>query len=737
MIKAIFSFVIILSFLLSFAHAQPPASQSPQPSAATTQQSRSGTDDQDVIRITTNLVQVDAVVTKDGKQVTDLKPEDFELFEDSHPQTITNFSYVSNVPGSAPSVNVSAKSAGRDAAVVPIVPAVAHPHDARRTIALVVDDLGMSFQSMNDVRRQVLKFINEKLQANDLVAIIRTGGDVGALQQFTTDRRMLYSAIEHLRWNPCSRTGLYVFAPAGSESPPFDAPCGGQRNLSGTLRALKFIVQGLHDLPGRKSLVLFSDHLPIEQQEPSTLSQQSQNSDNSADTGDADVDTDNRSSLAQLQKVAELAIRASVVLYAVDTRGLPYTGLTAADRLSPGTGAPGTNNQIQTIMSNRSRAVFAGREGSDLIARETGGFLVRNSNDFGLEKIADDQKGYYLLGYRPTEETFNRKFHHLKVSLKRRGYTVRTRIGFYGVSEEEAAATRELTPGDLLNKALMSPFGANDIALRLTPLFANFDETGSLLRSLIYISANDLTFIDEPDGGRKATFDLGIILFGDNGRIREQQGRTVTLRLHREDYERAVRNGIVYTLDTPLKQPGAFQFRIALRDQNSARIGSAGQFLQIPNLQNGRLALSGLVLLASTRDKTGSPSTSVPAPGAEQPRTQDDDIGSGPAVRRFREGSKILFVYSTYNAQLDQAHLPQLSAQVRIFREGKLVFTGNPMPIDATGQPDLKRIANITRLQLGPEFSPGEYVLQVVVTDHLASEKQQTATQWIDFEVIK
>src|SRR6266581_2411859 len=432
MIKAIFSFVIILSFLLlSSAHPQQPASQSPQQSATTTQQSRSGTDDQDVIRITTNLVQVDAVVTKDGKQVTDLKPEDFELFEDGHPQTITNFSYVSNVPGSAPSVNVSAKSAGRDGAVVPIVPAVAHPHDARRTIALVVDDLGMSFQSMNDVRRQVLKFINEKLQPNDLVAIIRTGGEVGALQQFTTDRRMLYSAIEHLRWNPCSRTGLYVFAPAGSESTPTDAPCGGQRNLLGSLRVLKFVVQGMRDLPGRKSLVLFSDHLPIEQQEPSTLSQQSQNSDNPADTGDADVDTDNRSYLAQLKKVAELAIRASVVIYAVDTRGLPYTGLTAADRLSPGAGARGMNNQIQTILSNRSRAVFAGREGSDLIARETGGFLVRNSNDFGLEKIADDQKGYYLLGYRPTEETFNRKFHHLKVSLKRRGYTVRTRAGFY------------------------------------------------------------------------------------------------------------------------------------------------------------------------------------------------------------------------------------------------------------------------------------------------------------------
>src|SRR6266699_2311447 len=129
MIKAIFSFVIILSFLLSSAHPQQPASQSPQPSAATTQQSRSGTDDQDVIRITTNLVQVDAVVTKDGKQVTDLKPEDFELFEDGHPQTITNFSYVSNVP-TVPS-KVAATPPAKDKIGAPIVPAAVRPHDVR------------------------------------------------------------------------------------------------------------------------------------------------------------------------------------------------------------------------------------------------------------------------------------------------------------------------------------------------------------------------------------------------------------------------------------------------------------------------------------------------------------------------------------------------------------------------------------------------------------------------------
>ena len=712
-------------FLVHAVGQQTPSSKPKQPEPPRE-------DEPEVVRITTNLVQVDAVVTKDGKQVTDLRPEDFELSEDGRPQSITNFSYVSNLPA-VPSQLTVASSTPKDK-TTPVLPAAARPHDVRRTIALVIDDLGTSFESIAQVRRQVRKFVDEKLEPNDLVAIIRTGGEVGALQQFTTDRRVLYSAIEHLRWNPCSRAGLYVFAPAGSITQSADAPCGGVRNIKDSLRILRFIVAGMRDLPGRKSLVLFSDHLPVETQEPGTTNSQVQNQNSgSVDTGDADFGNETTSYLGQLQKVAELAIRASVVIYSVDTRGLAYTGLTAADRISGNPRA--MTNQMNSILASRSMAMVTGREGSELIARQTGGFLVRNSNDFGLDRIADDQKGYYLLGYRPSDETFNRQFHHIKVKVKGRGLTVRTREGFYGISEEDARP-RELTASDHLTTALISPFGANDIGLRLTALFTNFAEGGSLLRSLVHITARDLTFVDEPGGGHKATFDLGIVLFGDNGRVRDSQSRLVNLVLHGKDYEGALQNGIVYTLDTPLKVSGEFQFRIALRDQNSSRIGSAGQFIQIPNLQNGRLALSGIVLLRDTA-VAAQKQTDSGAPESG-PQIENNEIVSSPAVRQFHAGSRLLFACSIYNAQLNPStHLPQLTVQMRVFRDGKIVLAGNEIPIDTPGESDLKRIANIGRLQLGPDFSPGYYVLQIIATDRLANEKQRIASQWIDFEVIK
>src|SRR5438477_9273681 len=226
--RTLLSLLLVLANL-SFVLAQQPTP--PPMTPANQSQSRHEIDSQDVVKITTNLVQVDAVVTKDGKQVTDLKPEDFQLFEDGKPQTITNFSYISNV--SAAPANVAATPPAKDKSAAPVVPAAVRPHDVRRTIALVIDDLGMSFQSISLARSQARKFVNEQIQPNDLVAIIHTSGEVGALQQFTTDRRMLYNAIDRLRWYPCSRAGINVFGPIGSPTTPPELPCGSSRNING------------------------------------------------------------------------------------------------------------------------------------------------------------------------------------------------------------------------------------------------------------------------------------------------------------------------------------------------------------------------------------------------------------------------------------------------------------------------------------------------------------------------
>ena len=145
--------------------------------------------DDEVVRITANLVQIDAVVTdRKGQQITNLTDQDFEILEDGHAQKITNLSYVSiGSPTAAPTRPAAgAKDTGAKYEGVP--PVHLRPEQVHRTIALVVDDLGLSLQSMVYVRQALKKFVDEQMQPGDMAAIIRTRAGTAALQQFTGDK---------------------------------------------------------------------------------------------------------------------------------------------------------------------------------------------------------------------------------------------------------------------------------------------------------------------------------------------------------------------------------------------------------------------------------------------------------------------------------------------------------------------------------------------------------------------
>ena len=115
------------------------------------------------MRITTNLVQVDAVITdKDGKLITDLKPEELQLFENNRSQKITHFSYIAAAGGPSKPAVSETRTPG-------VPPDRLRPEDVRRTIALVVDDLGLSFPSTHFVRRAVKQFVDQQMQSGDLV----------------------------------------------------------------------------------------------------------------------------------------------------------------------------------------------------------------------------------------------------------------------------------------------------------------------------------------------------------------------------------------------------------------------------------------------------------------------------------------------------------------------------------------------------------------------------------------
>lgn len=713
---------IYLSIVFLFLFSCTGFAQTPTPTATP----KPAEEDEDIVKISTALIQIDVTVTdKDGKVVTDLKPEDFEVYENKEKQQITNFSFVSAVPQEP--ITPPQKTEKNKQTNIPLPPVPVRPEQVRRTIALVVDDLGLSFESTYFVRRSLKKFVDEQMQPNDLVAVIRTGSGAGALQQFTSDKRQLYAAIEAIKWNPLGRAGVSAFAPieptplenaqsAGADVSQEDIDEEKQRindfnNFRedifsvGTLGAINFVVKGMDELPGRKSIMLFSDGFVI------------------CPPNDPDRCTRIKDSLKQL---TDLCNRAAVSIYSLDARGLAYTGITAADNVS------GNPQQIQNALSTRSAELFDKQEGLAYLANETGGRSFFNNNDFNksLDKALEDQKGFYLIGYQPDTETFDpqkRRFNELNIKVKRPGVSVRYRSGFFGVADRKVVPTQK-TPAQQILAALSSPFAANGIELHLNTLFGKSNKEEAFVQSFLHVDTKELKFSEKPDGWKEAVFDVLAVNYGANGIPVEQISKTYTLRVKGETYDKIAKQGFVYNFMFPVKKAGSYQMRVAIRDSATSKVGSASQFIEVPDLKKQRLTLSGIILENFTAQEWQKYESGNVTERMTDPQTDT-------SLRRFKKGTVLRYGVDIYNAKTDASQKPNLQTQVRVFRDGKIILDGQPKPLNTGQQANLSRVNFIGALNLGNAMQPGDYVLQIIVIDSLAKEKRKIGTQWVQFEV--
>jgi hypothetical protein len=359
-----------------------------------------------------------------------------------------------------------------------------------------------------------------------------------------------------------------------------------------------------------------------------------------------------------------------------------------------------------------------------------------------LDKALEDQKGYYLLGYQPDAETFDpktRRFNKLQIKVVRKDTNVRYRSGFFGVSDEQIKKPTAQTASQQLAAALGSPFGVNDIALRLNTLYGNDTKQGNFVSSFLHVNAKDLKFTDEADGSKKAVFDVLAVSFGTNGTSDAQISKTYTITVKDEAYRKLLSEGFVYYFTFPVKKAGAYQYRVAIRDTQTQKIGSANQFIEVPNLKKNRLTISGLVLENLTAEqwqKSFTNSQDATNKPAEKVENTNDPLAAT-SLRRFKRGTILRYGYEIYNAKLVAAQKQSLNTQLRMFRDGKIIFEGKQIPLDISGQTDLERIKGVGAVNLGSEMPAGDYVLQIIVTDTLAKEKNKIATQFVQFEIIE
>ncbi len=688
--------------------------------------------DTKIFRVNVSLVQVDAVVTdKEDRPVIDLTADDFIILQDGKPQKITNFSLVRLKDPDVPRPVVKKPLEKSREAIPPPPPPSArlNPDRVRRVIAIVVDDLGLSFANTNRIREAVKKWIDEEMQPGDLVAVIMTGLGLGSLEQFTEDKQMLQAAADRIRWNVSSRVGSTSFSPVSGIPglSPLQEEEHSRRLMMGSLGAIRYVIDGLATLNGRKNLIFFSENMVLH-----------------FDLAAGGIFGMNLSDTVKdsMLRLIEAANKAGVVIHTIDPRGAVWTDITVEDTLSlvggsamPGGGSGGPEAvlaSMDSISSQRQKQWIDSQEGLSLMAQETGGLFInyRNHIDGVLRDVARDGEIYYLIGYQPDAKTIaeiqsgKTRYHNIKVRMKRPGLRVRSRSGFFTDPERQL---EPLTFREQMVRALHSPFSRGDLRVRLTTLYSQTREEKPCINALLHFDADQLAFTREPDGKWNADIDILSGIYDADGTQVDSTDKRWKLSVNDETYENVLRNGMAFLMRVPVKKAGAYQMRLVLGDPGKGRLGSASHFVEVPKVDKGYLALSGIVLAA---DATVLRS----AGGEKEGILADREINGTAAVRLFKPGDTITWAYQILNAKTDKNRKSQIQTYVRLFHEGREVFSGHPSGLTLEVQDNSKRILGTGSMHL-KRLPPGNYALQVIVLDMLAKEKHRMAVQSIDFEV--
>jgi VWFA-related protein len=128
------------------------------------------------------------------------------------------------------------------------------------------------------------------------------------------------------------------------------------------------------------------------------------------------------------------------------TTGSPTAGTRGTGSPSPGVMSPSQMNGANQYNQPRMIVpqipdVATNQQILYELAQGTGGFVIANSNDLvgGMQRIADDQSQYYVLGYTPPESTEG-SCHTLRVKVDRGGTQVRARSGYCNVRPKDLLA---------------------------------------------------------------------------------------------------------------------------------------------------------------------------------------------------------------------------------------------------------------------------------------------------------
>ena len=352
-------------------------------------------------------------------------------------------------------------------------------------------------------------------------------------------------------------------------------------------------------------------------------------------------------------------------------------------------------------------------QGLRTLSATTGGLSILNKNDFnaGLEKIVMASDGYYLLAYTPVGSKFDGDFHKLEVRVKG-DYKVYSRRGYF--AREDKASAAPVTKQEQILAAVKSPLARRDLDLDAVVLYKSAAPKQGAIDVNLVIEPKKLRF-EEVDGKQQADIDIVGFVFDELGKMRGGFSEAVKTSLTPDEMQQVGSAGLTYSANTTLPS-GLYQIRLAVRDNKTGNIGTLSRYLEVPDLEKGKLSASSLLLGA--------------VPQKDMKATAPTPIA---ANRRISRKQDLRYAVIIYNAKLKDGK-PQASTQLVISQNGQVIFKESEEMLVAGGGNN-SQLLKVGQLGLGG-VKPGRYTLSLIITDPLADKRSQTITRSMDFVVM-
>lgn len=669
-----------------------PALPAQEPTAPSATQQREFT-----FKVTSDLVLVNVVARdKKGGLITDLKREDFTLWEDSKPQKVASFDIENTELAAQPEVAaVPVESGPAQAALesAPKAPTAGGNLKNRRLIVLFFDFSGMEEEEITRAVEAAQKYLDKQMTPADTVAITSFSSELVVNQDFSSDRAALQKALA--RFTSTSGEGFEAGQDAESSANAFAAEDSDFNtfNTDRKLQALQSLAKGLARIEQKKSIIYFSNG----------------------------VSTSGLENQSQLRATVNEAVKANVAIYTMDVRGL--------QAMPPGGDASSGSVRGAGMFTGRSvegqmDSNFGTQETLTTLASDTGGRAFLDSNDFNkvFTRVQQDTSAYYVLSFRSSNPNKDGRYRKLTVKVNRPDVKLEFRSGYYA-GKDFAHSTKE-DREEALEKELSSELPATDVAVYMAASYFRRNDGQYFVPVSIVVPGSEIPFTRSRDID-KATLDIiGVVRVGQMpfpvATARE------TVKLNVQESQNVKRKNVQYNTGFILA-PGTFRLKFVVRENQTGRIGSFETDITIPDLRKqdkkNLLKMSSVVL-------SGQMQVAAKAQ-ADNPLVRNGREMIPNITRVFARDQHLYMYYEVYDpAKAPKAPKPENGkpeppkGDVRVmssvqFFNGKVKAFETPLVEVRELTPERRAAAFQLDVPL-TQLKPGYYTCQVTVVDDAA-----------------